>query len=75
MRLITRARGLYTQEPTGLEFDATVYALDSTTIDLCLSLFDWVPFRWTKAAVKRHTRRDLHGVIPAFIHIKPVLFT
>jgi hypothetical protein len=69
MRLITRARGLYAFDPTGLELDATVYALDSTTIDLCLSLFDWAPFRSTKAAVKMHTLLDLRGAIPAFIHI------
>ncbi|MDO9233357.1 MAG: IS4 family transposase [Methylotenera sp.] len=69
MRLIVRARNLYTKEPTGLELDATVYALDSTTIDLCLSLFDWAPFRSTKAAVKMHTLLDLRGAIPAFIHI------
>jgi hypothetical protein len=69
MRLIVRARNLYAAEPTGLELDATVYALDSTTIDLCLSLFDWAPFRTTKAAVKMHTLLDLRGAIPAFVHI------
>ena len=69
MRLIVRARTLYANEPTGLQLDATVYALDSTTIDLCLSLFDWAPFRSTKAAVKMHTLLDLRGAIPAFIHI------
>ncbi len=69
MRLIRRARDLYAKEPTGLGFDATIYALDSTTIDLCLSLFDWAPFRSTKAAVKMHTLLDLRGAIPAFIHI------
>jgi hypothetical protein len=69
MRLIVRARDRYTQDPTGVELDATVYALDSTTIDLCLSLFDWAPFRTTKAAVKMHTLLDLRGSIPAFIHI------
>ena len=69
MRLIGRARNLYAKEPTGLELDATVYALDSTTIDLCLSLFDWAPFRSTKAAVKLHTLLDLRGSIPTFIHI------
>lgn len=69
MRLILRARDLYAKEPTGLDLDATVYALDSTTIDLCLSLFDWAPFRSTKAAVKMHTLLDLRGAIPAFIHI------
>jgi hypothetical protein len=69
MRLIASARDLYAKEPTGLTLDATVYALDSTTIDLCLSLFDWAPFRSTKAAVKMHTLLDLRGAIPAFIHI------
>lgn len=69
MRLIIRARNLYATEPMGLELNATVYALDSTTIDLCLSLFDWAPFRSTKAAVKMHTLLDLRGAIPAFIHI------
>ena len=52
-----------------LVLDASVYALDSTTIDLCLSLFDWAPFRSTKAAVKMHTLLDLRGMIPTFIHI------
>ena len=52
-----------------LELKNTVYALDSTTIDLCLGLFDWAPFRSTKAAVKMHTLLDLRGSIPAFIHI------
>ena len=69
MRLIVRARNLYAKEPMGIELDATVYALDSTTIDLCLSLFDWAPFRSTKAAVKLHTLLDLRGNIPAFIHV------
>jgi len=69
MRLIGRARELYVKEPMSIELDATVYALDSTTIDLCLSLFDWAPFRSTKAAVKMHTLLDLRGAIPAFIHI------
>ena len=68
-RLIVRARALYAQEPSVLELDASVYALDSTTIDLCLSLFDWAPFRSTKAAVKLHTLLDLRGAIPTFIHI------
>jgi len=68
-RLIARARALYAQEPSVLELDASVYALDSTTIDLCLSLFNWAPFRSTKAAVKLHTLLDLRGAIPAFIHI------
>jgi hypothetical protein len=69
MRLILRARDLYAKEPTVLDLDAAIYALDSTTIDLCLSLFDWAPFRSTKAAVKMHTLLDLRGAIPAFIHI------
>jgi transposase len=69
MRLITRARDLYAKEPLNIGLDATVYALDSTTIDLCLSLFEWAPFRSTKAAVKMHTLLDLRGAIPAFIHI------
>ena len=68
-RLIARARSLYAKEPSDLGLDATVYALDSTTIDLCLSLFDWAPFRSTKAAIKLHTLLDLRGAIPAFIHI------
>ena len=49
--------------------DNTVYALDSSTVDLCLSLFDWAPFRSTKAAIKLHTLLDLRGAIPAFLHI------
>jgi transposase len=69
MRLITRARDLYAKESLDIDLDATVYALDATTIDLCLSLFDWAPFRSTKAAVKMHTLLDLRGAIPAFIHI------
>ena len=68
-RLIVRARALYADQPSVLELDASVYALDSTTIDLCLSLFDWAPFRSTKAAVKLHTLLDLRGSIPTFIHI------
>jgi Transposase DDE domain/Domain of unknown function (DUF4372) len=68
-RLIARAKVLYSQDPTVLDLDASVYALDSTTIDLCLSLFDWAPFRSTKAAVKMHTLLDLRGMIPTFIHI------
>jgi hypothetical protein len=68
-RLIARAKALYAQDPSVLELDASVYALDSTTIDLCLSLFDWAPFRATKAAVKLHTLLDLRGSIPTFLHI------
>ena len=69
MRLIPRARALYANESLDIDLDATVYALDATTIDLCLSLFEWAPFRSTKAAVKMHTLLDLRGSIPAFIHI------
>lgn len=68
-RLIARAKALYAQDPSVLELDASVYALDSTTIDLCLSLFDWAPFRSTKAAIKLHTLLDLRGSIPTFLHI------
>lgn len=67
--LIRRARKLYAGEDLGLELTNTVYALDASTIDLCLSLFDWAPFRKTKSAVKLHTLLDLRGAIPAFIHI------
>ena len=66
---IRRARKLYADEDLGLDLTNTIYALDSTTIDLCLSLFDWAPFRSTKAAVKMHTLLDLRGNIPAFIHV------
>ncbi len=66
---IRRARKLYANEDLGLDLTNTVYALDATTIDLCLSLFDWAPFRSTKAAVKMHTLLDLRGSIPAFIHV------
>ena len=68
-RLIAIARRLYAQEPLGIELKDTVYALDSTTIDLCLSMFPWAPFRTTKAAVKLHTLLDLRGNIPSFIFI------
>jgi hypothetical protein len=67
--LIRRARKLYADEPLGVELNNTVYALDSSTVDLCLSLFDWAPFRSTKAAIKLHTLLDLRGAIPTFIHI------
>jgi len=71
--LITTACTLYADEPGRVELPslkgATVYALDSTTIDLCLSLFNWAPFRSTKAAIKLHTLLDLRGSIPSFIHI------
>jgi Transposase DDE domain/Domain of unknown function (DUF4372) len=69
LRLISHARALYAQDASVLDLDASVYALDSTTIDLCLSLFEWAPFRSTKAAIKLHTLLDLRGAIPAFIHI------
>ena len=68
-RLIIQARKLYASEDLGLELANTVYALDSTTIDLCLSLFPWALFRTTKSAVKMHTLLDLRGNIPSFIHI------
>jgi len=68
-RLIAQARTLYATDDLGLELSNTVYALDSTTIDLCLSLFPWAPFRNTKAAVKMHTLLDLRGSIPSFIHV------
>ena len=68
-RLIEQARKLYAQEDLGLELTNTVYALDSTTIDLCLSVFPWALFRSTKSAVKMHTLLDLKGSIPSFIHI------
>jgi len=67
--LIKRARKLYCNDSFSIELHNTVYALDVTTIDLCLSLFPWAPFRSTKAAVKLHTLLDLRGNIPAFIHI------
>lgn len=67
--LIGMARRLYEQEPFGVDLSETVYALDTTTIDLCLSVFPWAPFMRAKAAVKLHTLLDLRGNIPAFIHI------
>jgi hypothetical protein len=67
--LVRIARRLYAEEPLAVDLDSTVYALDSTTIDLCLSLFPWAPFRDTKAAIKLHTLLDLRGAIPAFIFI------
>jgi hypothetical protein len=67
--LIGKARKLYADEPLGVDLANTVYALDSTTIDLCLSLFEWAPFRSTKAAIKLHTLLDLRGSIPTFIHV------
>ena len=68
-RLIAHARRIYAHEDLGLELTNTVYALDSTTIDLCLSVFPWALFRSTKSAVKMHTLLDLRGNIPSFIHV------
>jgi hypothetical protein len=67
--LIRIARPLYASDPIGVDLDQSLYALDSTTIDLCLSLFPWAKFRKHKAAVKMHTLLDLHGNIPTFISI------
>jgi hypothetical protein len=67
--LIRIARPLYAADPIGVELDQSLYALDSTTIDLCLSVFPWAKFRKHKAAVKMHTLLDLHGNIPTFISI------
>ena len=67
--LIGIARRLYVDEPFGVDLKETVYALDSSTIDLCLSVFAWAPFRSTKAAIKLHTLLDLRGNIPAFLYI------
>jgi hypothetical protein len=68
-RLIAIARPLYVHDPIGVDLDQSLYALDSTTIDLCLSLFPWAKFHKHKAAVKMHTLLDLHGNIPTFIRI------
>jgi hypothetical protein len=67
--LITIARPLYANEPIGVDLKETVYAFDATTIDLCLSVYAWAPFRSTKAAIKLHTLLDVRGAIPSFIHI------
>jgi hypothetical protein len=67
--LIAIAQRLYADDGFGVDLDNTVYALDATTIDLCLTLFPWAPFQRSKAAVKLHTLLDLRGNIPAFIHI------
>ena len=67
--LIVTARKLYVHDDFGVDLDNTVYALDTTTIDLSLSVFPWAHFRKTKAAVKMHTQMDLRGNIPSFIHI------
>ena len=68
-QLIRRARKLYADEPLAMDLDATVYALDSTTVSLCLSLLRWAHFCRTKGAIKLHTLLDIRGPIPAFIHI------
>jgi transposase len=68
-RLITQARRLYVGESLAVDLTNSVYALDSTTIDLCMSVFPWAHFRSTKSAVKMHTLLDLRGNIPSFIHI------
>jgi Domain of unknown function (DUF4372)/Transposase DDE domain len=68
-RLIVQARRLYAGDSFGVDLTGAAYALDSTTIDLCLSVFPWARFRSTKSAVKMHTLLDLHGNIPSFIHI------
>ncbi len=68
-RLIAQARPLYAGDDIGLDLDNTVYALDSTTIDLCMAVFPWARFRTTKSAVKMHTLLDLRGNIPSFIHV------
>jgi IS4 transposase len=67
--LISIARPLYAHDPIGVDLDQSLYALDSTTIDLCLSLFPWARFRQHKAAVKLHTLLDLHGNIPTFLRV------
>lgn len=67
--LIARARALYADEPLAVDLDNAVYAFDSTTIDLCLSLFPWAQFRRRKSAVKLHTLLDLRGNIPCFVHV------
>src|SRR5260370_20100866 len=67
--LIAIARRLYAGEPFGIDLKDTVYGLDASTIDLCLSVFPWPPFRSTKAAIKLHTLLDLRGNIPTFLHI------
>ena len=63
------AQLLYAKDPLAFDIDAMVYAFDATTIDLCLSVYPWAPFRAHKAAIKLHTLLDLRGSIPIFIHI------
>jgi hypothetical protein len=67
--LIRLARPLYASDPIGVDLEQSLYVFDSTTIDLCLSLFPWAKFRKHKAAIKMHTLLDLHGNIPTFIRI------
>ena len=67
--LIRIARPMYASEDLGLDLDNTVFALDASTVDLCLSMFPWAPFQSTKAAVKLHTLLDLRGPIPTFLHV------
>jgi len=69
--LISIARKLYQNEELAIDLDYSLYAFDSTTIDLCLSLFPWAHFRKTKAAIKMHTVLDLRGSIPTFISLTP----
>jgi hypothetical protein len=69
--LIAQARKLYAADSFGIELKQTVYALDSTTIELCLSLFPWARFRKRKGAIKMHTLLDLHGNIPSVVIITP----
>ena len=71
MHLIDQARHLYKEDPFTLDLDQAVFALDSTTIDLCLSVFPWAHFRKTKAGIKAHTLLDLRGSIPSFIALTP----
>jgi len=73
-RLIRLARQLYADEPLAVKLNESVYALDATTIDLCLSLFPWAPYQQSKAAIKLHTLLDLRGNIPAFLHISDSKF-
>jgi Domain of unknown function (DUF4372)/Transposase DDE domain len=73
-RLIQHARQLYADEPLAVQLQQSVYALDATTIDLCLSLFPWAPFQQSKAAIKLHTLLDLRGNIPSFLYISDSKF-
>ena len=73
--LIAIARPLYVDEPFGVDLKDTVYALDATTIDLCLSVFPWAPFQQSKGAIRLHTLLDLRGNIPTFIHISDGRFS